>query len=200
MDARPFTIIVADDATRAGGCSFDEAARMAERIPFCALHAVYLMRRGTSLAEMESVAKSLRSDTAGRAATLGVLDRLMAVHVRAGSMAEEIASVARELHADLVVLGEPERRFGLLRRSSALDKLHLELACPIMLARPLPSAPPEVEPPCPGCALARARSHGRSWWCVAHSKHRAPPHHYKHRREHPLATHDSNIIPTGIAF
>src|SRR4051812_36363062 len=103
---RPFTIVVADDATRAGGFAFDEAARVAERIPLSALHAVYLMKRGTSLAKMEEIAKSLRADTTGRAAALGIHDRLMAVHVRAGDAAQEVASVARELDADLVVLGE----------------------------------------------------------------------------------------------
>lgn len=196
---RPFTIVVADEATRAGGFAFDEAARVAERIPLSALHAVYLVKRGTTLAQMEEIAASLRADTVGRAAALGIHDRLMAVHVRAGDPATEVAAVARELGADLVVLGEPERRFG-MRRDALLDQLHIELDCPVVLARPLPSPLPEIEPPCPACALARAQSHGQVWWCASHSKHRHAAHQYSYRRELALAQHDSNVIPTGVAF
>ena len=197
---RPFTIVVADEATRAGGFAFDEAARVAERIPLAALHAVYLVKRGTTLAQMEQIAASLRADTVGRAATLGVHDRLMAVHVRAGDAATEIAAVARELDADMVVLGEPERRFGLRRNDALFDALHVELECPVVLAKPLPSRFPEIEPPCPACALARAQSHNQVWWCAAHRKHRHAPHHYGYHREIALAQHDSNVIPTGIGF
>jgi len=197
---RPFTIVVADEATRAGGFAFDEAARVAERIPLSALHAVYLVKRGTTLAQMEEIASSLRADTVGRAAALGIHDRLMAVHVRAGDPAMEIAAVARELAADMVILGEPERRFGLRRNDALFDKLHIELGCPVVLAKPLPSPLPEIEPPCPACAMARAQSHGQIWWCASHRKHRQSPHHYGYRREHGLAQHDSNVIPTGVGF
>jgi nucleotide-binding universal stress UspA family protein len=197
---RPFTIVVADEATRAGGFAFDEAARVAERIPLSALHAVYLVKRGTSLAQMEQIAASLRADTVGRAAALGLHDRLMAVHVRSGDPATEIAAVARELGADMVVLGESERRFGARRTNAIFDRLHIELECPVVLAKALPSPQPEIEPPCPACALARVQSHGQIWWCAAHRTHRHAAHHYSYRREHALAQHDSNVIPTGIAF
>jgi endonuclease/exonuclease/phosphatase family metal-dependent hydrolase len=123
------------------------------------------------------------------------------VHVRAGDdPATEIANVARELDADLVVLGEPERRFGFMRSDSLFEKLHIELACPLVIARPLASPLPEIEPPCPACAMARAQSHGQIWWCAAHRTHRHAAHQYRYRREHALATHDSNVIPTGIGF
>ncbi len=197
---RPFTIVVADEATRAGGFAFDEAARVAERIPLSALHAVYLVKRGTSLAQMEQIAASLRADTVGRAAALGLHDRLMAVHVRSGDPAIEIAAVARELRADMVVLGESERRFGSRRSDALFDQLHIELECPVVLARPLPSPLPEIEPACPACELARAQSRGQIWWCASHRTHRHVPHHYSYRREHALAQHDSNVIPTGIDF
>jgi hypothetical protein len=111
----------------------------------------------------------------------------------------EIAAVARELAADMVILGEPERRFG-RRNDTLFDKLHVELECPVVLAKPLPSPLPEIEPPCPACALARAQSHGQIWWCAPHRKHRHSPHHYGYQREHALAQHDSNVIPTGIGF
>jgi nucleotide-binding universal stress UspA family protein len=185
---RPFTIVVADDASRAGGFAFDEAARVAERIPLAALHAVYLMKRGTSLAQMEEIATSLRADTTARAASLGLHDRLMGIHVRAGDPAQEIGQVARELDADMVVVGESPRRFGMRRDGALFNRLHIELTCPVVFAKELAAAP-DIEPLCQSCALARAQSHGQVWWCTSHRGHRAAPHHYAYHREHALAQH-----------
>src|SRR5580765_5638853 len=115
---RPFTIVVADEATRAGGFAFDEAARVAERIPLSALHAVYLVKRGTTLAQMEEIAASLRADTVGRAAALGLHDRLMAVHVRSGDPATEIAAVGRARSPARRATGKS----GGAQRTAAIDK------------------------------------------------------------------------------
>ena len=177
---RPFTIVVADEAAHAGGSTFDEAARVAERIPLAALHAVYLLKHGTSLSELEEIAKSLRGDTTGRAAALGIHERLMGVHVRAGSPVESIASVARELDADLVVVGENERRIGGLLKRATVEKLRLELECPVVFAQSLATPLPEIEPACPGCALSRAQTQGRMWWCDVHRKPR-PTHLHRPR-------------------
>ncbi len=179
LGRRPFTMVVADEAIRAGGSAFDEAARVAERIPLAALHAVYLLKHGTSLTQLEDVAKSLRSDTTGRAAALGIHDRLMGVHVRAGNPVDAIGNVARELAADLVVVGETERRIGGLLKRSVVEKLRLELDCPVVFAASLGEPLPEIEPACPGCALARAQTAGRIWWCDAHRKPR--PHLHRPR-------------------
>lgn len=175
---RPFTIVVADEAARAGGSAFDEAARVAERIPLAALHAVYLVKRGTSLAELEDVAKSLRADTTGRAAALGLHDRLMAVHVRAGRPVEAVADVARELDADLIIVGDSARRLGSMLKRSNVDKLRLEVTCPVVVAKSLSGPMPEIEPACPSCELARVQTHGHVWWCAVHRKHRFA-HHYR---------------------
>ncbi len=174
----PFTIVMADEATRAGGSAFDEAARVAERIPLAALHAVYLLRHTGSLGQLEEIAKSLRSDTSGRAATLGIHDRLMGVHVRVGSAVDAIVSVARELDAALVVVGESERLVGGMLRRSVIDKMRLELACPVVVAKSLGAPAPEIEPACQGCELARTQSNGAVWWCLAHRKPRV---HHRHR-------------------
>jgi nucleotide-binding universal stress UspA family protein len=174
----PFTIVVADEATRAGGSAFDEAAHVAERIPLAGVHAVYLLRHTGSLAHLEDIAKSLRSDTSGRAASLGIHERLMGVHVRTGDPVDAVVSVARELSADLVVIGESERRLGSLLRRSMIDRMRLEIACPVVLARSCSGSAPEIEPACQACELSRVRSSGTLWWCEAH---RRPRVHYRHR-------------------
>ncbi len=81
------------------------------RIADSALHVVYLVARNTSMREMLEVAPALRADTTGRAAALGMIDRLMAVHVRVST--SEIVALARELQVDLVMV--PARTTRVLR-------------------------------------------------------------------------------------
>src|SRR5262249_26808424 len=68
------------------------------------------------------------------------------LHVRAGDAAEEIANLAAEIRAHLIVVG----RFGLHgRRLAAVPSRLLELApCPTPLVRPTHQAP-DPPPPCP---------------------------------------------------
>jgi hypothetical protein len=77
------------------------------------------------------------------------------------------------------VVGETERRIGGLLKRSAVEKLRLELECPVVFATSLGAPLPEIEPACPGCALARAQTEGRIWWCEVHRKPR--PHHHRSR-------------------
>jgi len=198
---RPFTVLVVDEAARAGGAAFDEAARVVERIPLASLHALYLMKRGTKLGEMQEIAASLRADTTGRAAALNVNDRLMAIHVRAGDVVQETTQLADELGTDLVIVGGHERlHLGGLTRRSIIDRLHVELHCPIVVALPPIAASPEIEPACPSCAMVRAQTRGASLWCSVHERHHHAAHTYSYSREHQLAGHDSSFIPTGISF
>ncbi len=194
----PFTVLVADDATRAAGQAFDEAARLAARIPFSALHAAYVVSGGTSLATLEQMAPSLRADTIGRAAALGVNDRLLAVYLRAGDPVVAISELISEIGADVVMTTTPNRR-GLMGRD-VVDRLHAELQCPLVTVSPLLHAVPEIEPICAACAATRARTHGESLWCRTHSTHRIRAHGWSYQRDLPLASHDSEFVPTGTSF
>jgi len=101
---------------------------------------------------------------------LGTLDRSrwqMRLHVRAGRAAEELAALATEVGAGLMVIG----RFGEHHPHRSLAKTAaeiLELApCPVLVAS-LVQDPPKVSPVCPDCAKVRAESNGESWFCARH--------------------------------
>jgi hypothetical protein len=57
-----------------------------------------------------------------------------------------------------------------------------------------------IEPACPDCVHARALSGGQRWWCERHMHGASVEHTFSYEREIPLASHDSEVIPTGIDF
>jgi nucleotide-binding universal stress UspA family protein len=115
----------------------------------------------------------------------------MIAHVRVGSVAEQLAMLAAEIEAELVVLGTHGRR-GLSRvlMGSVAERMARIAPCPVLIARPrevgrLPAGP-AIEPACPACLAARAASGGASWWCEPHSHAPEGVHVYSrsHRIDH----------------
>ncbi len=92
-------------------------------------------------------------------------------HVRRDAPAEEVAQLAVDLDADLVVIGArgatAARR--LMMGSVAHAVLTLAL-CPVLLVRSKerPKGFAEIQPPCPECIEARRRSLGCDLWCDEH--------------------------------
>jgi len=92
------------------------------------------------------------------------------LHVRAGRPAEQIAELAGEVQADLLVVG----RFGVhqgkkRRRIGSVADAVLELApCPTLIVQ-LTQHEVEAERACPACAEIRERTDGESWFCAEHS-------------------------------
>lgn len=95
----------------------------------------------------------------------------VACHVRRDAPAEEIAQLAVDLDADLVVVGA--------RGTTAVQRLTLgsishavvSLArCPVLLTRPKEPATtvPSMQPPCPRCVEVRVTSFGCDVWCDEH--------------------------------
>jgi nucleotide-binding universal stress UspA family protein len=102
-------------------------------------------------------------------------------HVRFDAIADEIAQLAADLEADLVVVGTHGRR-GLSRvllGSSAEATVRLA-PCPVLVVRPksLPDPGPAIEPPCPLCVEARRESHGSEMWCQQHRERHGQRHTY----------------------
>ncbi|MFT3773984.1 MAG: universal stress protein [Minicystis sp.] len=97
-------------------------------------------------------------------------------HFRRGSPAEEIAQLAADLDADLVVVGSHGHR-GLSRLllGSVAEHTSRLARCPVWIVRPKDHASghrvPEIEPPCPDCLKAREASGGKQMWCAHHAEH-----------------------------
>jgi len=87
------------------------------------------------------------------------------LHVRCGDPAEEIANLAAEIDADLVVIG----RYGLHHpRHSVADAVVAKAICPALVVG-LTGHPVDVEAACAACVAVREDSDGERWFCAAHS-------------------------------
>jgi len=111
----------------------------------------------------------------------GTVEARVVAHVRLGEAAHEVASVAREIGADLIVIGAHRR--GAL--SSALHRsmtssLVRQAPCSVLTALPKDElAEAAIEPPCKDCVAAREASGGKDLWCERHAGHHVHGHlHY----------------------
>jgi nucleotide-binding universal stress UspA family protein len=106
------------------------------------------------------------------------------VHLRYDGIAEEIAQLAADLEADMVVVGTHGRR-GLSRfllGSTAEATVRLA-PCPVLVVRPkaVPEAAPRIEPPCPRCLEVRRTTSGEELWCEQHRERHGQRHTYHQR-------------------
>lgn len=112
------------------------------------------------------------------------LTRVVA-HYRHGSPAVEIAQLATDLDADLVVVGSHGRRgIAKVLLGSVAERVSRLARCQVWIVRPKNHAVnervPEIEPPCPDCLAAREASRGAQFWCARHSEHHLRPHRYSY--------------------
>jgi nucleotide-binding universal stress UspA family protein len=112
--------------------------------------------------------------------------RRVVAHFRRGSPAENVAQLAADLDADLVVVGSHGHR-GLERLflGSVAERVARLARCPVWIVRPKDHSTagrvPEIEPPCPDCLAARAASNGTKMWCARHAEHHyLTPHRYSY--------------------
>jgi nucleotide-binding universal stress UspA family protein len=102
-------------------------------------------------------------------------------HLRFDAIAEEIAQLAADLEADLVVVGTHGRRglSRLLLGSTAEATVRLA-PCPVLVVRPkaVPEMGPSIDPPCPLCVEARRESGGNELWCEQHRERHGQRHTY----------------------
>lgn len=96
------------------------------------------------------------------------------LHVRRGNPAEEIAQLAADIRADLIVIGQ----FGLhnpkLTDKNLPNRVLQQAVCPTLVVG-IPEAA-DTTPQCPHCALVREESEGEHWFCAAHSGDRGGDH------------------------
>jgi nucleotide-binding universal stress UspA family protein len=101
-------------------------------------------------------------------------------HVRIGLPDGEIAQLASDLDADLVVVGAHGSR-GFVRAvlGSIAQSLVTHAPCPVLTCRS--QATPlweQIEPPCVDCLAAQRESARARLWCARHSQHHPRAHTY----------------------
>jgi nucleotide-binding universal stress UspA family protein len=112
-------------------------------------------------------------------------------HLVYGDPARGIAAVAREAHADLIVVGTRRRRGITLGWHRSLSARLVRLApCSVLTTRPREEDEEvKVEPPCEACVEVRRASEGKVLWCARHTAHR--PHGHLHHGDAQAFVHGS---------
>ncbi len=204
---RPFVLVVAVDLsdTDSSGFALDQAARIAVRIPDSEMHILHVAALDDD-AEAARIAGLLRLYVSEKAAQLGGLARQsVGIHVRQGDAAKEIAQLAHEVGADMIVVGSHKGpHLKTLVLGTTAERVMAVSACPVVIAGPRPRPQPShvitIEPPCPDCVEARRATEGRTWWCRRHSEshHVAHRHPYSYQSGLPFEQHDSEVAATGV--
>lgn len=138
----------------------------------------------------ESLLESVRQRAAERVGVVqaeqGKLTvKRVVVHVRKGSAGDEIAQLAADLDADLVVVGSHGRRgVSRLVLGSVAERVSRLARCPVWIIRPkahqVADRVPEIEPACPDCLKHRQETKGAELWCARHSEHHIRAHGFKY--------------------
>lgn len=102
-------------------------------------------------------------------------------HVRTEFPAEEIAQLAADLEAELIVVGTHGRRGvrRLVLGSVAEGVVRMARGAVLVVRPPEVKEPlPEIAPPCPRCVEAREASGGKEFWCEQHRERHGQRHTY----------------------
>lgn len=200
---KPYIIVVGYDFSEASDLAVQQAFAIAADKPHAEVHVINVVQTYGPQVMYElpadSSALSVLSATEARArlrkyaddalhrfqaANTGKsFDRAVA-HLRFDATADEVAQLASDLDADLVVVGTHGRRglSRLLIGSTAEATVRLA-PCPVLVVRQ--KAPPEpvprIEPPCPRCVEARVASAGKEYWCEQHRERHGQRHTYSQR-------------------
>jgi nucleotide-binding universal stress UspA family protein len=201
-----FSVVVGLDFTDADGHAFDQAARLAMRVPGSELHLVHVFDKTPTAESSRELVDHLRLYVDEKAAmTPGLVGAKVGIHLRGGKPVRELVQLATEVQADVIVVGShkgPHIKDWVV--GSTVERLVSSAAFPVLVASPPASEPvkhePAIEPPCPQCLEARRASGGQQWWCERHAHAAKSGHTYSYQREFPFSSHDSAISPTGVDF
>jgi nucleotide-binding universal stress UspA family protein len=200
---KPYTVVVGIDFESVGDLALESAFRAAAAHPDGEVHAVHvapaigseLYMEGPGevrLVSMEEAALCLKKHVETRLTeftkSAAASFARVVTHVRVDQKAQEIAQLASDLEADLLVVGTHGRRGVNRVLMGSVAELAVRLApCPVLVVRPLqtPSVL-QIEPPCPLCVNTRLESRGAKFWCPQHSERHARRHtyHFADRTNH----------------
>jgi nucleotide-binding universal stress UspA family protein len=192
-------IVVAVDYTETSTLAFHKALEIASGMRTAAIHVINVLAVfraestpqtwSNALPSLEEAARVLKDyvtkereafRTAHPDRNLSCLDDIR-VHQRVEVVAPEIAQLAADLEADLVVVGtEGKRGLARLVLGSTAESTVRLAPCPVLVVRPkaLPPPVPVIEPPCPRCVETRAATGGRETWCEQHRERHGQRHTY----------------------
>jgi nucleotide-binding universal stress UspA family protein len=193
----PFTLVVGVDFSKTGELALQRAFETASRTPNAEPHVIYVASAYGPMLRLELAddTKTVSIDEASdylrdyvereldkfQQTSRATFERVV-THIRVGAPADEVAQLAADLDADLVIVGTHGRRGvrRLLLGSVAENVMRLA-HCPVFIVRPkghYGAEVAEIEPPCPRCVETRRRTGGRELWCEQHSERHGRRHTY----------------------
>jgi len=127
-------------------------------------------------------------------------------HLRFDAPAHEIAQLASDLQADLVVVGTHGRKGAArLLLGSVAEQVVRHSPCAVLVVRqPIGTTEtsaektenvPQIEPPCPRCLAARRASGGQQMWCEQHSTRHGERHFYHYSDRVGEGTNFPLVVP-----
>ncbi len=194
-----FIIVVGVDFSVLSGLALDQALQLATLHEGAEVHALYVQSDGWAgpQAPESSPQGVIDTNTALRQVQENATEhvarmpasfakarlRRVVAHFRHGPPAQNVAQLAADLDADLVVVGSHGHR-GVERffLGSVAERITRLTHCPVLIVRPKdhPGRVPEIEPACPDCLTARDESGGVKLWCARHSEHHLRAHRYSY--------------------
>lgn len=197
---KPYIILVGADFSPASELAVERAFQLAAERPDAEVHLVNVVQTyGPQVTyEMPVDGSALAVLTISEARTRfkayadAAVDKFISTHgkrpcarvvahVRFDAIADEIAQLAADLDADLVVVGTHGRKgvSRVLLGSSAEATVRLA-PCPVLVVRPkaVPEPLPQIEPPCPRCVAERRATNGAEMWCAQHRERHGQRHTY----------------------
>jgi nucleotide-binding universal stress UspA family protein len=193
MNNSPYVIVVAIDYSEPSELAFEKALELAADKREIELHVLNVMVEGAGPTSGSARSPTLRdaslylqSHVARRISDFQVrtgctpFKRLL-THVRSDHPGLEIAQLAVDVAADLVVLGTHDRH-GLPRLllGSVAGVVARLAPCSVFVVRQkaVPVPTPAIEAPCPHCLAARRESSGDQFWCEQHRERHGQRHVY----------------------
>jgi nucleotide-binding universal stress UspA family protein len=205
QQTKPYVIVAGIDYSKTGDLALIKAFELATEKHAAEVHIVYVLQMFGALTPFElgvgtggpdpaliaQASEQLRryADTklqefkaSSSGSGNGKLFERAVSHLRLESPAHEIAQLASDLEADLVVVGTHGRRGAsrLLLGSVAEGVVRLA-PCAVLVVREKPSEDatiPKIEPPCPRCVETRRATGNRELWCAQHQERHGPRHTY----------------------
>jgi len=199
-ESKPYVIVVGIDYSEVSELAFDRALELAAEEPRADLHVLNVIEASLPMLPLEiaypspAVLPSMQSSAERlekyvekklalfRAARGSATNGMRVVsHLRSASPTFEVAQLAADLEADIVVVGTHGRRALSRMVLGSVAEVTVRLSpCPVLVVRPksAPAPIPAIEPPCPRCLEARKASGSSAYWCAQHRERHGQRHTY----------------------
>jgi nucleotide-binding universal stress UspA family protein len=195
---KPYVLVVGTDYSEGATLAFERALQLASEKTGAEVHVVNVLTRLQSDSWIDGAVKPAEAalvswkEAAARLNSYvnkvtepwrasGKAPMRVIMHQRLDGPAREVAQLAADLEADLVVVGT-HGRTGLARLAlgSVAEEVVRLAPCPVLVVRPkiVPEPIPAIEPPCPRCVEARRTSGGAEFWCEQHRARHGQRHTY----------------------